>query len=529
MRKIVTVDCETDPFKMGRHPKPFIWGFFDGEDFRTYKTAEQIKKVLEKENFVVYAHNGGKFDYFYLTPFINTHENIMVINGRIAKMNIGSCEFRDSYNLIPLPLAAYQKTKIDYDIMEENERDKKENSEEIRKYLKDDCVYLHELVTSFINNYGNNLTLAGAAFKQWRKISGEKAPKTTKNFYNDIFKFYYGGRVQCFYMGEFSNNFQIYDRISAYPFEMRRFHPYGDNFSIGSKIPTKEIELSFINLTCKSTGAFPYRTKEGLYFPNDGLIREFNITGYEFLMALKYQLVKNEKILSVYTFPEKIEFNQYVNHFFKLKDNADKRGDKILRNEAKLFLNGLYGKFAANPDHYHEYMLIDPKFINASENIDGYKFNSMLGNWALVRRPLPETKHHYYNVATAASITGAQRAAMLEAIMSVRTPLYCDTDSIACADKGTLNIGNQLGDWKLEKECDYGAIAGKKLYAFRDKENASYKIASKGVRLKSADIIRIAKGEEISATNEAPTFSLQKDPYFLTRKILMKKDLQNIH
>jgi hypothetical protein len=130
-------------------------------------------------------------------------------------------------------------------------------------------------------------------------------------------------------------------------------------------------------------------------------------------------------------------------------------------------------------------------------------------------------------VATGASITGFQRAQMMGAINEVDQPYYCDTDSIVCRSKGTLNIGTGLGEWKQECTCDYGAIAGKKLYAFRQ-STKGYKIASKGVRLTAQEIIKIAKGQTVLAENIAPTFSINKQPTFINRTIKMKKELQLI-
>ncbi len=171
-------------------------------------------------------------------------------------------------------------------------------------------------------------------------------------------------------------------------------------------------------------------------------------------------------------------------------------------------------------------MPVHPKYIEGS-GVEGWNFNSMLGKWALVYRPLAEEKQNYYNLATGASITGAQRAEMMEAIINVKDPLYCDTDSIVCRSKGSLRTGTELGCWKKEADCVSGAIAGKKLYAFLS-TMGKYKIASKGVRLTAHEIIKVAKGEEIEAENIAPTFTIQKEPYLMKRKIIMKKELQNL-
>lgn len=526
-RKFLTIDCETDPFQKGRIPKPFIWGVYDGENFETFKDFKDIYDKYQRESVIFYAHNGGKFDYHFIIDFINPYESISIINGRISKMRIGTCEFRDSYCLFPMPLSAYQKDEINYDIMEQSQRDLPVNRTIIFNYLRNDCIYLYHLINSFCESYGVNLTLASAAFKQWRKISGQKNPHTTKDFYSQIKPYYYGGRVQTFHLGEIKETFSVYDINSAYPYAMLHDHPYGSNFNITNKLTYKDPSLDFIELECLSKGQFPFRTPNGLYFPNDKVKRLFQVTGYEFVMADKLGLLDEVKITKVLTFPERINFKQYVNHFFKLKQQAEVYNDKIKRNEAKLFLNGLYGKFAANPENYREYQCVQPRNITACGS-EGWQYNSDFGQWALVWKPLGEEKQNYYNVATGASITGFQRAQMMEAINYVERPFYCDTDSLMFNGYNNLKVGSNLGQWKLESECTYGAIAGKKLYCVRQL-GGNYKTASKGVRIDHKSIIKIARGEAIKYEAITPTFSINKEPSFLQREITMKKDLQFIN
>ena len=140
-RKIAVADCETDPFMPGRIPKPFAWGYYDGEQYQEFRSTLEFVEFLKEQPVICYAHNGGKFDWHFILQELEPYDDIMVISGRIAKCNIGLAECRDSYNILPVPLSAYKKDDIDYAIMEEDERDKPENSEKISAYLKSDCVY----------------------------------------------------------------------------------------------------------------------------------------------------------------------------------------------------------------------------------------------------------------------------------------------------------------------------------------------------------------------------------------------------
>ena len=62
--KIAVIDAETDPFKHGRIPKPFAWGFFDGTQYADFwgpTATDQLLDFLEcyPDPLVIFAHNGG--------------------------------------------------------------------------------------------------------------------------------------------------------------------------------------------------------------------------------------------------------------------------------------------------------------------------------------------------------------------------------------------------------------------------------------------------------------------------------------
>ena len=545
-RPIWIADAETDPFRKGRVPKPFIWGLYDidNEAYYEFTDTNSFVEFIAEKDVIVYAHNGGKFDWHFITDYIDDFEALTIIAGRLAKFNIGMAEFRDSYNIIPAPLSAYQKDEISYDIFEEGVRDIPENWEKIRAYLKSDCIYLGELVSTFINEYGMSLTQAGAAMKTWSKMTGTKKPKTTDFYYSEFKKYYYGGRVECFHKGEYHGPFKVIDIKSAYPFAMTSRHPWGTVYNTYDCMPSHftddDLQRCFITMLAESHGAFPIRTKNGLQFPNDGELREFHITGWEYISARETGALRDVRIKTVIEYLESISFEEYVTYFFALKQEAEEqmkiaaaKGDgKALaywtaqRLFAKLFLNSLYGKFASNPENYEEFMTLPADMLQAALDEDGWFFCKLISETtAVVNRPLQEEKRRYYDVAVAASVTGFVRAYLWGNICKTTTPLYCDTDSIAFAgDHRGIDMSGKLGSWDLEAECDYAAIAGKKLYAFR-KLDGKYKTASKGVRLEPSEIIEIAKGGTVLYVPEAPTFSIKQGTVkFQSRSIKMQEN-----
>jgi DNA polymerase type B, organellar and viral len=525
-RKIYVLDAETDPFLAGRIPEPFLWGLFDGENYEEFTETSAVVARLEREKAVVYAHNGGRFDYHYLRDYINSDDPIMLIGGRLAKFRIGECEFRDSMNLFTFALEAYQKEKIDYALFEAGRRDDPNIRAAISRYLRSDCTNLYELVQKFFTDYGRSLTQAGSAMRVWSKKSGISPPRQTVGQYARFKPYYFGGRVQCFEHGVRDCNFSVVDINSAYPFAMLFPHPFSTNAELVDYMPAAgEWGRYFIRFSGISRGALPFIETDGgtvrkLTFPNDeSEVREYCVTGWELEAALETNSVKIIKIIELWRFATVLDFTSYVNHFYNLRLTAKAEGDKARDLFAKIFLNALYGKFGANPDNYREYIVTHgdslPEYL--AEN---WQESAQWGERTLIERPLPEEKQRYYNIATAASITGYVRAHLWRSLAKCGSPIYCDTDSIAAADVRGLGIGNNLGDWKIELQCDRYAVAGKKLYAFRASGSGEYKTACKGAKLTPQEIERIAAGETITYRPEVPTYSAHHNgPRFINREI----------
>ena len=518
MRKFSVCDSETDPFKIGRIPEPFIWGYYDGDTFETFRETWQFVEFVKDRKEICYAHNGGKFDFFFMAEFFECFQPLTVINGRITKFKIGECEFRDSYAILPIPLSQHDKGEIDYELFEPETREK--HMDEITDYLYRDCTSLYSLCGAYIESYGFNLTLASGALKTWAKISETTPPETNGEYYDFFKPFYYGGRVECFKKGLIDKPFKVADINSAYPFAMLSEHPSGTNYITDTNLPSTnaEIKKSFIRLRAKSLGAFPFRG-DTLEFPNDGEIREFFITGHEFIAARETGSLIIDDILQVFVFAESMNFKKYVKHFYAMKQAAQKgSADYII---AKLHLNSLYGKFGANPRNYQEFKTCDPGDIIAMNEIYGFDFCDFFGSLAIMARPISEQAQRFYNIAVAASITGFVRAYLWRAISQCKGVLYCDTDSIAACDTSALQLGQELGEWDIEAVCDSGGIAGKKLYAFHDSETGLYKCASKGVRFNAKQILKVCAGEAVTYANPVPTFSLKNSTKFIDRTIKM--------
>jgi len=179
-------------------------------------------------------------------------------------------------------------------------------------------------------------------------------------------------------------------------------------------------------------------------------------------------------------------------------------------------MNSAYGKFAANPENYSQFVLFDPEIAEYLVG-EGWELRGEIGPHIIASQPLDEYDMRFYNVATGASITGFVRSMLIRALTSVDKPIYCDTDSIIFQGKHSLRLSDNLGAWGIDGIFDEGHFAGKKLYAVKNKDGE--KLASKGSKLKYNEIVKIAGGQTIIYEQEAPVFSWFKDTRILTRNI----------
>jgi len=515
-KELATFDIETDPFLHNRVPKPFCCGFKIESYYKEWWGSNCLMDFyrwvkLEDKPYLIYAHNGGKFDFMYLF-WLGLIDKIKLINGRIVKANMGIHELRDSYAIIPVPLAAYEKDTINYEWFEEDVREF--HRADILYYLRKDCDYLYELVFKFRERFGDNLTIGGTAIKELR--SRHPFENRNKNHDTAFRPYYFGGRVQFFQSGIISDKYKVFDVNSMYPCVMaNERHPTGKQYVSTTDLDyaLNNSEMFFIRFRGKSRGAFPIRTKNGLDFPGSQSALftdtyEFHTTSHELKVAMEHNLVEIESIIEILIPTKTINFRMYVNHYMEDKIKAKESGNKADELFAKLLLNSAYGKFGQNPDNFYDYILRYPdEELPDLDEWELYVDNGYLEIW---RSPAPRPT--YYDVATAASITSAARAVLLDAICRADTPIYCDTDSIICKELSGVDLhDSRLGAWALEATCDKIAIAGKKLYAVWYKGELLKK-ANKGVKLTGDEIELIALGIKIEWKNPAPSFSVNSPP-----------------
>jgi DNA polymerase elongation subunit (family B) len=529
-RLLAVIDLETDPFQFGATLAPFACGIIiEGQGYFEFWGDECVSRAMSfletvETPLMVYAHNGGKFDFYFFLEYLQNP--LKIINGRVVKAKYGRHEFRDSYSIIPVALEQFDKLRIDYAKFTRELRDA--HRSEILRYLRRDCDVLYELVHAFRERFGVKLTIAATAFSELEQFHPQLplGPSHDSRFR----EFYYGGRVEYFIQGVLPGRWKVFDVNSMYPAVMRNAdHPIGREYLMKFDCPLDADgwikgyrgRMYFCEVEGTNHGALPVRTKAGLSFNEPGGV--FTTTSHELTAAVQLGRFVVTRVRWAMLPMRTQRFTAYVDHWTREKLKAETAGDKVARYFAKTVMNSSYGKFGQNPEEYHDYWIEVYGVIpskQAREVIDGadWTLHESHPKFRIWRKPA-SGNGAYKDVAIAASITSAARAVLMRALSAVKRPVYCDTDSVICEGPGSLELDPaRLGAWKLEAKGTRVAIAGKKLYALFDGREC-VKMASKGVHIEPAEIERVARGGEVVWQSDAPNFSLLHPPRYIKRRV----------
>jgi DNA polymerase type B, organellar and viral len=550
---------ETLPREYGFEGKPYAIIWEEHYDLFTARVLQTIEALPDR--YTIYAHNGGKFDFLFL---VHALRGAVKFKGRgIMCACVGNHELRDSFHIIPERLAAFQKDKFDYTKLKRNVRSK--YRDEIIRYCIADCVYLFSIVKAFIASFGLKLSIGQAAMaciKQHYTVEHFSKP-----FDALIRDYFFGGRVECIQgAGLFKpprgETLKLIDVNSLYPHVMAAYdHPIGGfhDYTMRSGPPSND--TVYIRLRAHNHGALVKRGASGETTATepDG---EFFTTIWEYNCALRFNLISDVDIISCFDCAKRTNFAKFV---LPLYENRLRTKRQLAEMKAsglettpeffdvkkddifyKLLLNNGYGKFAQNPENYREHYITDPneqpeiewlKSIYEMDWDEGQKYlQPAFESDAYWIWSKPSPSFRYNNIGTAASITGAARAVLLEALQCAENPIYCDTDSIICNGWRGLHIDKTaLGAWDMEDEYSEVIVTGKKLYSVKHVKpigrspdelrrgmSPDYTIKSKGTAgLTWADMLGMLDGAVIPKVNFGPTLTKKGTQHYLTRQIKM--------
>lgn len=574
-KTIAVLDFETDPFDHIQQGKvyPFVGVLYVSEAetfvFQNENSRELMDGMMEfldkyPKPLLIYAHNGGRFDYRLMLWHVLGR--VICKPGRIMKFHKGKHEFRDSLCLIPTALDQLHKEVFDYTKLSKDRR--KNHMPEIIDYCKSDCRYLHAALLIAHEKWGRKLTIGEVAKFQIR-TSYPEVFGMSETMDEKLRPYFRGGRVECLAgVGVFKGDYACYDFNSSYPYVMSRYkHPIGKtwlDYHVRTATPqglAVTADTVFLDLTCRSNGAFIYRDKNGLIqCPRDAELRLYTTTIHEYDVARRYDLIRDATIHRCVDCPKQTDFSAYIDITYRArcvtktllaalqKEGLEKTwayvSTKIEDTLIKLLLNNSFGKFAQDPRRQREFLFLPcgtlpPEPANGEKNwslnaVFYEEWNLMVPSGVAIYDRAPKY-FTFNNIAAAASITGAARARLLEALQFAIDPVYCDTDNIICrgfrADAPFNFDESELGALKLEWRASEVGIAGKKLYYYCLASASNGLAATPGkvvIKAKGANtfmlshddmIALIEKGASVLNTSRGPCIKLNGMQNYIVRTL----------
>ncbi|MEM3290887.1 MAG: DNA polymerase [Candidatus Micrarchaeaceae archaeon] len=435
----------------------------------------------------IFAHYGGRYDFQYLLNYVIKNRNDVkfevIYNNKIIFIKMNNAYLYDTYNVF---LTSLEKLEKAFNIkrLESKETAKKmsidyynQNKEQVVAYLKEDCINLANIILKFEEYVGSRIkaTIASQAmtyFYEHYKPNLEVDSQQIKNF---LRKGYFGGRTEVF--KRYGTNLYYYDINSSYPYVMRNFQmPTG-----GAMIVDRYYEnaIGFYDIVLTNYNVkLPYiakRINNKLIYPI-GTFQAY-VTNLEINELIKDK--QNFKVVRgvVYRHIKNI-FKDYIDYFYKMKQEAKTNDNKILYLISKLFMNSLYGKFAEREEKEVIKNLSFEELKKLLErNVKIRSFRSDLNLYA-VEEIIKSDKIH---IQISSWITAVARfrlyKIMKKLIDNNYEVYYCDTDSIVTnanqeqmKSLGILIDDNELGALKLEHEINEGYFLLPKFY-FIDSED----------------------------------------------------------
>lgn len=461
-------DLEWYPYTL----RPRIGVLVDGinKPFATESLDELVDRMLSKEAAGTwwFAHAGGSYDMLFILELLRKRSDLTVSlnysGAAIVRAEVKRGEdtwvFCDSFFLLRTSLrkigqslgkhkgGKQDSTKLFYAELEE-----------LIPYCIMDCEILYDAIQGLaqvLADLGGELapTIASCALKLFRRKYLAKTLRTDKNWNRRLRPAYVASRVEVF--RKHGKNLYQWDINSSFPYSMTFAQP-GEKGRITSRLPTSEQTLFFADVTVtipeRYVPPLPYRIAGRVYFPT-GTWRQWYA---DVDVRLAEQCGRIEKVHKVVTYDANYDLRSYVEDIYQLRLNTKKPFEKDV---FKLLLNALYGKFG-------ERSLKESIFVNSPEEADLRARGAVEMSPGILRlQEEVDVKHEH--VCMSARITALSRKWIfqyLEGCVEAGThPYYTDTDCVVTEMPIVKNMGNELGQVKLEGDkpiADFEAYAAK--------------------------------------------------------------------
>ena len=488
----------------------------------SYKLIENfIRGIINKNNdttkIIVYFHNLGNFDCYFIVKSVNKikkviKKNIIIRDNKIYKITLNNIVFLDSINMVNESLNDIGKTflndsKDNFDISKiKSLKDIRDNFNEINNYLRKDVYLLYDFIIMWKNKINSmfnidivkNFTISSISFAIYRRnyLKDYQEIEITKGYkYEFIKKSYYGGITNVF-RASLNEGF-CYDVNSLYPYIMKSVPmPMGK----GKYIYSKEASIKDFNKYygfCECLIKIP----ENLPIPplihkkdNTILMPIGIIKGVWHTDEINFALEKGCEILKIYKIinykKKEIIFKDFVEDMY----NKRLKSESSIENKIyKLIMNSLYGRFGMDIeksntiwdldevnmwcleqysevsrqiDYTNDDVLENNNLFNYKINLE--KYNELISNENIsendknmIIKSYNKFKNNYQSISSiqiASTITAQARIYMLKVMYDVINKggkiYYTDTDSIFTDKELSIEYVSDNEIGKFKKEYD---------------------------------------------------------------------------
>ena len=354
------------------------------------------------------------------------------------------------------------------------------------KYGQNDVEVLIQVMKGYFDfvtrhRLGNfSITLASQSFMAYRHRfmhfpifidDNEQALKLARSSY-------FGGRVECFFVGKKRGKFTKVDINSMYPYVMAA-HSFPTRVrGFWQNVTTQELETAFgdghgliasVDLRTDEPAYPLYNERGKLLFPTG----EFSTTlaGPELQYALEHGHIARIPFLGLYDVHP--IFREYVHYFYPLRLQAKEDGNEMWVFFLKIMMNALYGKWGQTGRKWEHEDWDGQDQINVWAEVDGdtgeiHHFRQV-GN--IVQKLAGKGESTNSHPAIASYITSYARMYLWDLIRRCGegNVFYCDTDCLIVNPAGLRALREyldetELGMLKVEEQAQEIEIHGLKDY-----------------------------------------------------------------
>ena len=518
--------------------KPIVAAEKQEKQFWGLDCLQQMTKFLSDNEEIfsgitLYAHNGGKYDLplavekaFLKTEYFKIQGNKCIeLNNSWIGFSLQSrnsrkfrINFRDSMVLLTGSLEKLCKDlKVEHQKLPETITHSQislinynNNNAALKKYLSHDVIGLLEVIESFGRSVSKDLKIditqcmTGASlskknfFKNYYDMKNYPVYTLKKEHDGFIRKTYFGGRVECFKIGEIVGKSYYMDFTSLYPDVGRKDLPYGEPIEYNiKKVSEKKANLlnSINRLNLDNPTYYTYeneiqklpkdffgwvkvlvKTKDKKAIPKHSVLKDNRlifpifddwVETTIFSEELDYDIYEY-KYLKMLKFKKAPILKKFFEDGFSKKAKAKANGDLAMAQAHKIIINSGYGFWGLKTKNRDGVVIED---INSNEYLDYLKCDRLLGTREYgdyrISRVLKNLNVKNFNVGISAAISSYARSKLHSLLVDIKgvggSLYYCDTDSII----SNINIkdypdiqrkfqwdgdGSELGS--LKNECD---------------------------------------------------------------------------